>query len=78
MSTVLGKGGYGIVKEAKRINSEISTTFAIKSLNKAKLGDKIHRIRKEINIMFAMDHPHIVKLHEVYEDRRYIHMVMER
>jgi calcium-dependent protein kinase len=78
MTKVLGKGGYGVVKEAKRLNRDLPVTFAIKSLNKRKLGDKIHRIRKEINIMASLDHPNIVKLHEVYEDQRYIHIVMER
>lgn len=31
----------------------------------------------EINIMTQMDHPNIIKLYEVYEDNRYIYLIME-
>jgi calcium-dependent protein kinase len=31
----------------------------------------------EINIMTKIDHPHVIKLYEVYEDNRYIYLVME-
>jgi calcium-dependent protein kinase len=31
----------------------------------------------EINIMTKIDHPHVIKLFEIYEDNRYIYLVME-
>jgi calcium-dependent protein kinase len=31
----------------------------------------------EINIMIQIDHPNIIKLYEVFEDNRYIHLIME-
>lgn len=31
----------------------------------------------EINIMTQIDHPNIIKLYEVYEDNRYIYLIME-
>mmetsp|Transcript_32711 Transcript_32711/g.5950 ORF Transcript_32711/g.5950 Transcript_32711/m.5950 type:complete len:99 (-) Transcript_32711:1031-1327(-) len=32
---------------------------------------------REVNILREVDHPNIVKLYEIYEDRNYIYMVME-
>jgi calcium-dependent protein kinase len=37
----------------------------------------MEKFTSEINIMIKMDHPNIIKLYEVYEDKRYIHLIME-
>ncbi len=34
-------------------------------------------LREEIEILCKLDHPSIVKLYEIYEDKRYIHIVTE-
>jgi len=31
----------------------------------------------EINLMIQMDHPNVIKLYEVFEDKRYIYLIME-
>jgi calcium-dependent protein kinase len=37
----------------------------------------MEKFTSEINIMIKMDHPNIIKLYEVFEDNRYIHLIME-
>jgi calcium-dependent protein kinase len=34
-------------------------------------------IKKELRILKRLDHPNIIKLLKVYEDAKYIHLVME-
>jgi serine/threonine protein kinase len=34
-------------------------------------------MRNEIEILMKVEHPNIIKIHEVYEDAKYIHLVME-
>eukprot|EP00931_Biecheleriopsis_adriatica_P073705 TRINITY_DN47938_c0_g1_i1.p1 TRINITY_DN47938_c0_g1~~TRINITY_DN47938_c0_g1_i1.p1 ORF type:complete len:499 (-),score=106.17 TRINITY_DN47938_c0_g1_i1:89-1585(-) len=68
----IGAGGFGSVCRAK--HKATSTMRAIKMINKAKM----HRhVQKEIDINRALDHPNICKLFEVFDDRRYIYLVME-
>ena len=50
---------------------------AIKVLNKAKLSDKMGDILREVDILSKMDHPGIVKYLEVYDDDKYLYLVME-
>ena len=35
------------------------------------------RFRTEIDILRNLDHPHIIKLYETFEDRKNIYLVME-
>ncbi len=54
--------------------------FAIKSVDKRKIVSNrmtLYSLQREIEIMRLMDHPWITKLHEVYENEIYIHMVTE-
>jgi calcium-dependent protein kinase len=49
---------------------------ACKQLTKGKIAN-MEKFTIEINIMIKMDHPNIIKLYEVFEDNRYIHLIME-
>ena len=40
-------------------------------------GRNMDCLIKEIDIMRVVDHPNIIKLYEVYESDRYIHLVLE-
>ena len=33
-------------------------------------------VLQELELMRTLDHPNVIKLHEVYEDSKYIHLVM--
>ena len=51
--------------------------MAIKVLNKAKLKDNIAAIKEEVRILTKLDHPNIVKYYEIYDDVKYMYLVME-
>ncbi|XP_034022454.1 NUAK family SNF1-like kinase 2 [Thalassophryne amazonica] len=72
----LGKGTYGKVKKAKERSGRL---VAIKSIRKEKIKDEqdlIH-IRREIEIMSSLCHPHIITIYEVFENKDKIVIVME-
>ncbi|XP_008107814.2 NUAK family SNF1-like kinase 2 [Anolis carolinensis] len=72
----LGKGTYGKVKKARERSGKL---VAIKSIRKDKIKDEqdlIH-IRREIEIMSSLNHPHIIAVHEVFENNSKIVIVME-
>lgn len=50
--------------------------YAIKTIRKAKVS-KYDVLKKEIDILQACDHPNIIKLIEVHEDEKSIHLVQE-
>nr|XP_055046837.1 NUAK family SNF1-like kinase 1 [Misgurnus anguillicaudatus] len=73
----LGKGTYGKVKKA--IERHTGRVVAIKSIRKEKIKDEqdmVH-IRREIEIMSALRHPHIISIYEVFENKDKIVIVME-
>ncbi|XP_074833482.1 NUAK family SNF1-like kinase 2 [Carettochelys insculpta] len=72
----LGKGTYGKVKKARERSGKL---VAIKSIRKDKIKDEqdLVHIRREIEIMSSLNHPHIVGIHEVFENNNKIVIVME-
>jgi 5'-AMP-activated protein kinase catalytic alpha subunit len=73
----IGQGGFGIVKKIK--HSISGKEFAVKILDKKilrqnELGESL---KKEIVFMKMIDHPNVVKLHEVLSSRSKFFMVME-
>ena len=74
----LGTGSTGKVKLAE--NKITHEQFAIKIIQKSYFQDnkeleiKIHR---EIAIMKLLDHPHLLKLIDVFESPRHLYMVIE-
>ena len=71
----LGQGSFAKVFQVQNINTK--EIYACKELIKSKIED-LEKFRDEINIMSKCDHPNIIKLCEVYEDSRYIELVMEQ
>ena len=72
---LIGHGQYGTVREAVRTGTEL--VVAIKSINKARIGQEMHLLRREIDIMRVIDHPNLISYYEAYEDEKYFHIVME-
>ncbi|XP_030630694.1 NUAK family SNF1-like kinase 1 [Chanos chanos] len=73
----LGRGTYGKVKKA--IERHSGREVAIKSIRKEKIKDEqdmVH-IRREIEIMSSLRHPHIISVYEVFENKDKIVIVME-
>lgn len=71
---MLGEGSYGqVVKGQDKISGNIR---AIKSIDTTKNPD-VKRLEEEVAIQQMLDHPHIVKLFEVFRDAKRMYLVME-
>jgi len=73
-STKIGEGGFGTVSPAK--DKATGIRRAVKMLMKAHVQN-VDSLRKEIEITQKLDHPNIVRLFAVYEDRCCLYLVME-
>lgn len=73
----LGKGTYGKVQLA--INKETGQEVAIKTIRKTKIENEqdLQRVRREIQIMSSIEHPHIIHIYEVFENKDKIVLVMQ-
>ncbi len=60
----------------KAIHKESKIARAVKVIKKTKLPDA-ERFKTELTIMRTLDHPNIIRLLEVFEDKKYIYFVME-
>jgi len=69
----MGEGSFGIVSKA--VHKSTGAERAIKSI----LKQKVERVEleAEVGIMKHLDHPNIIRLYEVFEDFRDMHLVME-
>ncbi|KAG0329209.1 Protein kinase [Dissophora globulifera] len=73
----LGAGSFGKVKRA--VHSLTGHTVAIKIINKNKVvnQDLFARVKREIQYLKLLRHPHIIKLYEVISTPTSIYMVIE-
>lgn len=72
----LGQGRFCIVHLARHFYTE--KLYAVKVIDKqAHKADILLRLRREIDLMESLDHPNIVKLHEVIETQFTIYVCME-
>ena len=75
---VLGKGNFGVVHLV--YDKKTSQPFACKSISKRKLTtpDDIEDVKREIEILLHLSgHKNVVQMYGAYEDKSYIHVVME-
>nr|GLL24492.1 SNF1-related protein kinase catalytic subunit alpha KIN11-like [Ipomoea trifida] len=72
----LGVGGFGKVKLATHILTGLKV--AVKILDRQLINDSAAaKVKREINIMRLLVHPHIVRLYEIKETESHIYVVME-
>ncbi|KAG8195004.1 hypothetical protein JTE90_008176 [Oedothorax gibbosus] len=73
----LGQGTYGKVQLA--VNRETGQEVAVKTIKKNKIENEqdLIRIRREIQIMSSIQHPHITHIYEVFENKDKIVLVMQ-
>lgn len=74
---VLGRGGNAVVFEC--FHRKTSSEHACKRITKT--GDRQHLkvIDEEVTIMMVMQqHPHIVAIHDIFEDTNFVYIIMER
>ncbi|KAJ9528579.1 hypothetical protein QJQ45_020442 [Haematococcus lacustris] len=75
---VLGKGNFGVVHLV--FDKKTGESMACKSISKRKLvtPDDIEDVRREVQILLHLSgHKNVVQLKGTYEDKSYIHLVME-
>lgn len=72
----LGSGLSGQVKLCVHKTTKIQ--YALKTLTKVGIPqDKLLRLRNELGCMAHLDHPNIIRVHEVFENDLCIYLVME-
>jgi len=71
----IGVGQCGVVCKAK--HKITGATRAVKTISKAQIKKSKSSFKQEVALMKMMDHPNIIKLHETFEDRRNVYLVME-
>ena len=78
-------GAFGMAYSCYKREDKDKTLYAVKQINKAKFyhlerkgrTEILQNMKNEIEIMRSLEHENIVSLHEVYEDRNYIYLVMD-
>ncbi|KAJ5055510.1 serine/threonine-protein kinase KIN4 [Bipolaris maydis] len=78
LGQTLGEGEFGKVKMGWKRDSPIEV--AIKLIRRETLGSNSNRLQKiyrEIHILRGLDHPNIVRLHEMVETERHIGIILE-
>ena len=70
----LGQGSYGHVIRVQNIVT--GHIYACKKMNKHQIKNK-QRFRIEIDLLRATDHPNIIKLYEIYEDKIFLYLILE-
>lgn len=78
LGQTLGEGEFGKVKMGWKKDSSVEV--AIKLIRRETLGSNQNRLQKiyrEIHILRGLEHPNIVRLHEMVETERHIGIILE-
>jgi len=73
--TKIGEGSFGRV--CRCFNKSTGAERAVKMLRKVRRKSQLIMFKNELSTLKMLDHPHVVKLYEHFEDKRYMYMVME-
>ena len=76
LGKIIGKGFYGIVRLGNPFN-DATKNFAIKSISKQARPKDAILLENEVRNLKTLNHPHIVKLYDVYSDTSYVHLITE-
>ncbi|ULT84790.1 hypothetical protein L3Y34_013462 [Caenorhabditis briggsae] len=76
LEKTLGKGQTGLVKTGTHCIT--GRKVAIKIVNKEKLSESVlQKVEREIAIMKLIEHPHVLHLYDVYENKKYLYLLLE-
>ncbi|KAK2493731.1 hypothetical protein MC885_000297 [Smutsia gigantea] len=76
LEKTLGKGQTGLVKLG--VHCITGQKVAVKIVNREKLSESVlMKVEREIAILKLIEHPHVLKLHDVYENKKYLYLVLE-
>jgi hypothetical protein len=72
----LGKGKFGLVKSA--VHKKSGKRVAVKIMSKKEMSASDMELqRREIEVLKMCQHPHIIRLLDIFENQDYIYIVME-
>uniref|UniRef100_A0AAV2LPP2 Uncharacterized protein n=1 Tax=Knipowitschia caucasica TaxID=637954 RepID=A0AAV2LPP2_KNICA len=70
------RSALGLVKLA--VHCVTNQKVAIKIVNREKLSESVlMKVEREIAILKLIEHPHVLKLYDVYENKKYLYLVLE-
>ncbi|CAJ0953512.1 unnamed protein product, partial [Mesorhabditis belari] len=76
LEKTLGKGQTGLVKTGTHCIT--GRKVAIKIVNKEKLSESVlQKVEREIAIMKLIEHPNVLHLYDVYENKKYLYLILE-
>ncbi|XP_021345181.1 serine/threonine-protein kinase BRSK2-like isoform X2 [Mizuhopecten yessoensis] len=76
LEKTLGKGQTGLVKLG--VHCVSGKRVAIKIVNREKLSESVlMKVEREIAIMKLIEHPHVLGLYNVYENKKYLYLILE-
>ncbi|CAF3638124.1 unnamed protein product [Adineta steineri] len=76
LQKTLGKGQTGLVKLG--VHYVTGDKVAIKIVNREALSESVLlKVEREIAIMKLIEHPHVLRIHDVYESRKYLYLILE-
>ena len=73
---VIGSGSFAKIRLAHETRLA-KNKVAIKYLPKQNITRRLELVKDEVRILQKLDHPNIVRYYEMYEDKKYIYLVME-
>ena len=79
IGALLGRGNFAKVHECYKRNDSDKKKYALKTIEKKTIKNckrNIQSVLLEIDIMRALNHPYIIKMYEVYESNKYVHLVL--
>jgi serine/threonine protein kinase len=72
----LGNGGFATVRRG--VHRITGKSYAIKTIDLSKMrADQRESLRSEIEVMKALGHPNLIKIHESFEDEHWLDLVLE-
>lgn len=76
LDKTLGKGQTGLVKLG--VHCVTGQKVAIKIINRNKLPESVlQKVEREIAIMKLIEHPHVLGLYDVYENKKFLYLILE-
>jgi len=76
LEKTLGKGQTGLVKLG--VHHKTGKRVAIKIVNREKLNESVlMKVEREITIMKLIEHPNVLRLYDVYENKKYLYLILE-
>jgi serine/threonine protein kinase len=76
LGSVIGKGTFSEVAQAT--DKETGKVVALKTIDKSAISKKeLGYVSREIEILQRLDHPHVIKLYNVFQTFNHIYMILE-